>query len=386
MPENLKFTHKAKTDLYDLAKFKEIALSLSISPNGELFCIYTNSRKLKIFEFSSGKIKLTINEVYDDYAETQNTPNSPYRLERIEFYRRMALEKDIDKSREKIIASFDESSEILVYGSYIGIKFVHAFTGELLRVIGKNETQRFIQVLLYQGFPMLNTSGKAGAGGSSSQGFKVTDSTIFALGFKRNRFFLFTLRNPSEEGTLDNRDIVNETATDPEGSIIIAQKPQIRLANSAVIHTTMGDISLKLFPKQCPRTVENFTGHCMNAYYCQQIFHRIIKGFMIQTGDPEGNGHGGTSIWGTEFEDEICDELKHDRPYTLSMANRGPNTNGSQFFITTVAASWLNGRHTLFGRVVKGMDVVSRIEAAPCDKKNKPRADIKIIDITINLD
>ena len=169
-------------------------------------------------------------------------------------------------------------------------------SGSVLRVIGKNETPRFTQIFMFQGLPMLNTSGKAGLGGSSSQGLKEIDPTILALGFHRNRFFLFTCRDPVSEGTYENRDVLNETIQDSDKNLVITKKPSIKLANSAVIHTTMGDISIKLFFKQCPKTVENFTSLCMNGYYCQQIFHRVIKGFMIQTGDPEGNGHGGTSI------------------------------------------------------------------------------------------
>lgn len=101
--------------------------------------------------------------------------------------------------------------------------------------------------------------------------------------------------------------------------------------------------------------------HCRNGYYDSHIFHRVIKGFMIQTGDPNGDGTGGTSIWGVEFEDELRDHLKHDA-FTLSMANAGPHTNGSQFFITTVACPWLDGKHTVFGRVTRGSEVVTDIE------------------------
>ena len=106
----------------------------------------------------------------------------------------------------------------------------------------------------------------------------------------------------------------------------------------------MGDISIKLFSEDCPRTVENFVTHAEKGYFDNLIFHRVIRNFMIQSGDPIGDGTGGESIWGGEFEDEIRSHLKHDRPFTLSMANAGPNTNGSQFFLTTQPCSWLYGK------------------------------------------
>lgn len=109
-----------------------------------------------------------------------------------------------------------------------------------------------------------------------------------------------------------------------------------KLYNAATIHTTRGDIHLKLFGTECPKTVENFCVHSKNGYYNGHIFHRVIKGFMLQTGDPTGTGTGGESIWGGDFKDEFHPSLRHDRPYTLSMANAGPNTNGSQFFITVL--------------------------------------------------
>ena len=145
----------------------------------------------------------------------------------------------------------------------------------------------------------------------------------------------------------------------------------------------MGDIHIKLFGNECPRTVENFCGHSRSGYYEGTVMHRIIKGFMIQMGDPKGDGTGGESIWGGEFEDEIHRDLRHDRPFTVSMANAGPGTNGSQFFITTVPTPWLDGKHTVFGRVTRGMDIVVAIENAPTDHLDKPLETMKILGIEI---
>lgn len=224
------------------------------------------------------------------------------------------------------------------------------------------------------------------------------DPTIFCTGFRKNRFYLFTKREPddssmaqAEEGVLTGleRDVFNEKPTQEDmiaatATDTLSQRKKSVAAETAVMHTSMGDIHIKLFPKQCPKSVENFITHSRNGYYNGHIFHRVIRRFMIQTGDPTGTGTGGESIWGGEFEDEICDELRHDKPFTLSMANAGPNTNGSQFFITVIPTPWLDGKHTVFGRVTKGMDIVQNIsQVRTHPKTDKPYDDIKIVNIQI---
>lgn len=129
-----------------------------------------------------------------------------------------------------------------------------------------------------------------------------------------------------------------------------------------VLETNQGNIALKLFPKIAPLAVENFTTHVKNGYYNGLIFHRVIKNFMIQGGDPTGSGTGGTSIWHKEFVNEYAPNVVFDKPFVLAMANHGPNTNGSQFFITTKATPWLNGGYTIFGEVLSGQGVVQKIE------------------------
>lgn len=144
-----------------------------------------------------------------------------------------------------------------------------------------------------------------------------------------------------------------------------------------VMETTMGTIEIELFAKETPKTVENFVGLVRKGYYDGIIFHRVIDNFMIQGGDPTGTGRGGESLWGKEFEDEIRSNLKHDGPGILSMANRGPNTNTSQFFITLVATPWLDGKHTVFGKVVKGLDVVKAIGKVKTIKPgDRPEKDV----------
>ncbi len=180
----------------------------------------------------------------------------------------------------------------------------------------------------------------------------------------------------------------------------------------AIMHTTMGDIKIKLFKEQTPKTFENFTTHAKNGYYNGLIFHRVIKDFMIQGGDPMGSGIGGESIWGRKFEDEFTPEL-HNLRGALSMANSGPNTNGSQFFIVqanTVPSNmldqmedlpdafppecakayaemggtpWLDFRHTVFGQVYEGMDVVDAIANVKTGMGDKPVVAVEIENIEI---
>ena len=180
----------------------------------------------------------------------------------------------------------------------------------------------------------------------------------------------------------------------------------------AVMKTNMGEIKIKLFPNEAPKTVENFTTHAKNGYYNGLIFHRVIKDFMIQGGDPTGTGMGGESIWGRSFEDEFTPEL-HNLRGALSMANAGPNTNGSQFFIVQASTvpehllsqmaempeafpeevveeyenlggtPWLDFRHTVFGQVFEGLDVVDAIANVKTAGADKPVNDVVIETIEI---
>lgn len=144
------------------------------------------------------------------------------------------------------------------------------------------------------------------------------------------------------------------------------------------LETNFGDIVLELFPESAPKAVENFVGLAKQWYYDGIIFHRVIRDFMIQWGDPTGTGRGGKSLWFRAFEDEFDRALTHKRG-VISMANAGRNTNGSQFFIvTTEDASFLDGKHSIFGQVVEGMDTVDEIERLPVDGNDKPKMEAKI--------
>lgn len=433
------FRSKMDTDLFGLMRAKAAAWSIAVSSDGSKFAIYSSDQKIRLFKFLEGKLSRAYDESLGCAQDLQRSGGGEpetrnmlyykfynffparttcvifssflhcdhsltfhliflillyialiadlYKVDPIDFGRRVAMEKDLtadpDAPHPNVV--FDASGNFLLYPTLLGIKVVNLTTNRLVKVIGKVEnTERFLQIALYQG----RGSRKAMKLPVDSEARVPTgDPTLLCCAYGKERLYLFTQREPSDDDEEPGRgrDVFNERPVGEAAAAAagaLAMGSLLDLPRGAVIHTTYGDIWVKLFPDECPRTVENFTTHAKNGYYDGVTFHRVIKGFMLQTGDPLGDGTGGESIWGGEFEDEINRALKHDRPYTLSMANAGPNTNGSQFYITTVPTPWLDGKHTVFGRVVKGMDVVSAIEKTKTNpRSDKPLEDIKIVNI-----
>ena len=144
------------------------------------------------------------------------------------------------------------------------------------------------------------------------------------------------------------------------------------------LETNLGVFTVELYTSHAPKTCFNFYELARVGFYDKVKFHRVIKDFMIQGGDPTGTGKGGESIFGGKFEDEITRDLKHTGAGILSMANAGPGTNGSQFFITLGPAPWLDGKHTIFGRVASGMKIVQRMGSVPVGAEDRPLADVVI--------
>lgn len=380
--ESPTFASKMDTDLYALAKAKTHAVSLDVSRDGSQFVMFCADRRVRVFNFSTGKLRRCYDESLEVAQQLQRNGGDSTRLDAIDFGRRIAVEKEITNAADCVSpnAIFDESGNFVLYPSLLGIKVVNLTSNRMARLIGKVEnSERFMRIALYQG-----TGGKSRSRVSRDKALD-RDPLLLASAFGKNRLYLFTNREPEDtEEASTGRDVFNEK---PSSDDIVpadngAANQGATLPRGAIIHTTRGDIVLRLFPDECPKTVENFTTHAKNGYYDGIVFHRIIKGFMLQTGDPLGDGTGGQSIWGGEFGDEISRDLRHDRPHTLSMANAGPGTNGSQFFITTVPTPWLDGKHTVFGRVVKGADVVVAIEKVKTDKNDKPLEDVKMYGIT----
>ncbi|CAE8633384.1 unnamed protein product [Polarella glacialis] len=384
----LKFEVKSETHLYELLKNQTHAISLSINADGSMFLAVCEDGRLRVFRFATCKMVRAYDESLEMFTAAQSDPNmAELHLDRFDFGRRIAVEKEMRKSPAVMYqqACFDESGNFLVYSSMVGIKVVNIHTNKLVRVLGKVEqTERFLGLALFQGRPMKK---KVEAGVSVIEGEneekEKADPLCVCTAYKKSRFFLFSTREPPESTADLGRDIFNEKPSKEDAAVAAQTRTENPLGKQATIHTSMGDIVVKLFHQECPKTVENFTVHSKNGYYDNILFHRIIQGFMVQTGDPQGDGTGGESIWGGEFEDEFHRTLKHDRPFTLSMANAGPNTNGSQFFITTVPCPWLDGKHTVLGRVLQGMDVVQNIEKSQCNCDDRPLIDIKILTVKI---
>ena len=386
---NLDFEYILDTDLiiYPSSNKKILPLSINISNNNEMISIYSTDHYIRIFSFKSGKLLLTLNEAINNY----NNIKDIYNIDEIEYGKLISVERQINKLISnnyydyKINTIFDESNKYIIYPTMFGIKIVNILSNKIVKILGNDERNlRFTKLVLFQGISYENIESNYQLKHKNILHNNTNipeDPTLFCLAHNSQRFYLFTNRQNISD---DHRDILNEKPTKISSKIISMSKMRT-LGKSGIIHTTYGDIFFKLFSIECPKTVENFTVHSLNGYYNNCLFHRVIKGFMIQTGDPNGDSTGGTSIWGKPFNDEFIKSLKHDRPGTISMANGGPNTNGSQFFITTIAAKWLDNKHTVFGRVIKGMDVVQNIESTKVDKRtNKPYNDIKIINIDID--
>ena len=150
---------------------------------------------------------------------------------------------------------------------------------------------------------------------------------------------------------------------------------------TVTVRTTLGDLRIELFRDRAPKTVENFVNLTKRGFYTGLMFHRVIPGFMIQGGCPRGDGTGGP---GYTIPDEIVASLRHDGPGVLSMANAGPNTGGSQFFVTLAATPWLDGKHAVFGRVRGGQEVVDRIAAVPRDASDRPKSPVRMVELALS--
>ena len=335
-PDNV-YEYKSSTNLFDFKKAKTVPSSLTISPNGKSLATFSfPDRKIRIFDFATAKLQRTYDESLQAIEEMQQAGAASQKLDNVEFGRRLAQEKELETQtlRSKANIIFDESGNFIMYGSMVGIKVLNTYTNQVVKVYGRDENLRAVNLSLYQGQPQKKGIVSVEMGASSNpllQESEARDPVLVATGVGKARFYMFTNDDDVSKST---RDVQNERPTTLGGPKKEGNARQKETGDAAVLHTTYGDIHIRLFPDAAPKAVENFVTHAKSGYYNNTIFHRVIRKFMVQCGDPLGDGTGGESIWGREFEDEFS-SLKHDRPFTVSMANAGPNTNGSQFFITT---------------------------------------------------
>lgn len=391
-PNNITFEYKLETDLFILVQQKVQALSITLSPSGEQAVVRSDDGKLRVFRLKNCKLRCTLDESLQAAQALQRKGGESFKLDEIDFGRRFAIEKELEQSKAPANAVFDESGEFLLVPSLMGVKVVDLATGNVPRVLGKHEsTVRPLRISLFQGTPKKDRRMRGARSGADAP---MKDPTLVCTEYKKSRLYFFTSREPKEftdDGERARRDVFNEKPTADEQAAAVTNtaanaEKQRTIAAGATVHTSKGEIHIKLYGEKAPMACENWTVHARNGYFDGVLFHRVIKSFMIQTGDPQGDGTGGESIWGQPFEDEFSEELKHDRPYTVSMANAGPNTNGSQWFITTVPAPWLDSKHTVFGRVIKGADVVHSIESVRTSPNDFPREEIKILRIELKWD
>ncbi len=437
------FQFKSATSLYEFKKTKTSPVFLTSSPNGKYFAVWDNTDKIHIFRFLTGKIVLSLDEGIpsleekiknlgeDDLAEleTKFGPISSIN-KKIGFWKSERDQREGEEHNCLRNASWDASSTILIYSTPLGIKLNSLLSKSNEVYIGNHEDLIFGDVCLFQNNSFsssdspfstindnvddVNTELEVITGGNELLKKKrmVQQRSMIitkSLNFDDPRFYLFyddlDLQNDKIENNKNKnnvklknlRDILNE---DPNSIITSKDKKNSKntfnqaenknesfkdgLPSKATLHTTLGDIVIQLFPKRTPRTVLNFITLSSNNYYNNVIFHRVIPKFMIQTGDPLGNGTGGESCWGGYFEDEFDPLLKHEK-FTVSMANSGLNTNGSQFFITTEATTWLDKKHSIFGKVINGFEVVKKIESLETDKDDKPLEDVSILSISTSI-
>lgn len=411
IPSKVKFQLKSETDLYifeskddntndsrdstlntkgENSVYNQYCKNIFLSHSNKYFAIVSNKNHILIFKTNTCKLQSLVNESYKNFLnqnlnKKNNENNKKGDMGNYSSLNTLLQKIDVNKNDNKTFieefvsnVEFDEYDTYIYYCSFAGVKIYNFHTKKLIKSIATKETIFITAVSLFQGEALSNFQGAVGEGSNTSQS-KLKDPTLFAIAHNSNRFYLFTQRETNKN---TNRDIINEEPKKNDLSLTKNLEAD-SLPTLAVLETTYGEIYLRLFPNECPKTVKNFVELAKKDYYKNLIFHRVIKGFIIQTGCPYGNGKGGTSVWGRDFEDEFSPLLKHDRAYTLSMANKGPNTNGSQFFITTAPTPWLDNKHTVFGRVYKGIDAVQNIESVECDSMDKPIKDVKLKNIRL---
>lgn len=282
-PENV-FQFKASTDLFEFKKSKSRPTCITISPTGLQFATFSfPDRKIRVFDFITGKLYRIYDESILVLNEMQQAGTALQKLEDVEFGRRLAIERELENPalQNKINVVFDESGHFIIYGSALGTKVINTLTNRVVKVYGKDESFRSLNLAIYQGQPQKKgvvTAQMMASNNPLLQEAEERDPMLISTGSGKPRFYMFTNEDEISKAT---RDVQNEKPRHLNTRRQIEAKPT-ETGTAAVLHTTYGDIHLRLFPEAAPKAVENFVTHAKNGYYNNTIFHRVMRKFMIQ--------------------------------------------------------------------------------------------------------
>lgn len=370
LPKAVEFKYKSETGLLAFVKNRSSPSCISFSPDYEAFAsISYPDNHVRLFHFRTGKLLKDYNESIETYEKEEL--NVEPKL--INSERKLYLDELLDMLEQRNII-FDESGKFLIFGTLLGIKILSVQTNKVIRLLGKEDQLQYnvrFNQLIFSNKSLINKYNTEMLSSNNSILKSSLNKTpiLLASSVNSNKIFLFNSSNDHHKDI----DLTSKSRKTPH------KAPIKRNMSKVTLHTTLGDIKINLFTQIVPKTTENFIKLCETSYYNNTIFHRVIKDFMVQTGDPLGNGTGGESYWGGYLKDEFSPLLTHSKPFIVSMANSGPNTNGSQFFITTEKAPWLDNKHTIFGEVTDGFEAIRSIESVETDSDDRPLDQVVLI-------
>jgi peptidylprolyl isomerase domain and WD repeat-containing protein 1 len=359
------YDSKLATGLVELMATRARVVDARFTPDGALLLLHTvtdrallHKAKLSAPSGDAGTATVGIVYVFDARAgrllrrvveDVEAYTAGALGVDGVEMGKRLARERELEKAYVSHFAqgrgypaqtlAVDVSGNFVALGTVAGVKLLNVHTGAAAASLGRVEgEERFTSLAMFQGFPraigatassLLNAKVLQTAGEGAAE-----EACLFACAFKKPRVYCFSKREPLDE----QRDVLNErSAARPAAK----QSVEYRAARHVTLHTSLGDVRLELYPAAAPKTVHNFVSLCEQHYYNGCLFHRVIKGFMVQTGDAENNnGTGGQSVFGRNFEDEFSPSLRHDRAGVVSMANKGPGTKTPS---TRSSRAWWRG-------------------------------------------
>lgn len=279
------FKYKSSTDLFEFKKAKSLPTCITISPSGSQFATFSfPDRKVRIFDFATAKLYRTYDESLSTVSDMQQAGTAQYKLEELEFGRRLAIERELENPtlQNKINAVFDESSNFIIYGSILGTKVINTLTNRVVKVYGKDEPFRPLNIAIYQGQPLKKgvvTVSMAASANPLLEEAEQRDPLLVSTGSGKIRFYMFTNQEDIIKST---RDVQNEKPRNANAQQQAIEAKPAETGSGAILHTTFGDIHIRLFPEAAPKAVENFVTHSKNGYYNNTIFHRVLRKFMIQ--------------------------------------------------------------------------------------------------------